>query len=103
MMAKMTYVLGPEIGVVWMRVGAPDERLHRCEVRVRYQGKEIGYAESVVLSREASPKECTRAARDASLAAIRDAIDFIGVVKENADGITFQVSDLSRGIDDTKH
>ena len=96
---KTAYTAGPEIGVVWTMAGGEVRRYRRCQVRIRYCGKEIGCAESRLIDRDASSDECTAAAREASLAAIMDALEFLERISENGAAVASEVAMLRRGFD----
>lgn len=98
-MGRLPYVSGVEIGVVWGVVGPQDRRWRRAGVRIRYSGKEIGWAESRLLDLDASPEECFRAANEAVQAAIMDALDFLSLVAENNERIAGDVMHLRRSFD----
>jgi hypothetical protein len=98
-MGRLPYVSGVEIGVVWGVVGPQEKRWRRAGVRVRYSSKEIGYAESRLLDLDASSEECFRAANEAVLAAIMDALDFLMIVAEHNARIAADVMRLRRSFD----
>jgi hypothetical protein len=101
MMARMQYSQGAEVGVVWVAVGSHEEKRHkRAEIRVRYRGREIGYAESSLVDRDASAQECVRVAAVAALEAISNAVEFLDDIQGNLPAIIGEVTYLRRSFGD---